>query len=276
MATLYSWKKASALMAAGSMAVLLSACSGTGEDTKNLPEGDSTPVASSTADPTSDHTQPSMDKKGEAFGYDFSNIEIPEDIQERYGKEASANILNDTFVPMEVIRSSQNIYSPGEKSEKTYLPLRPYMTQHAWKQEMTMLEEDSSAVTGAYASGCADDGGLNYVKKGKDPASEDENDFGRMICDPVQDLNNNLKLDNLSVSTFHAEKGKTHLSDVPEHIVVQGTVHTDFTGTSEEDGKVTQSYSNDINVYLIPDAEKENHWVIDGADWKITRGESAY
>lgn len=287
MATLYSWKKTSALMAAGSMAVLLSACSGTGENTENLPDGDSTPAATASADPTDGATnQGDMEKTGDAFGYDFSTIDVPEDITERYGEEASANLVNDVFVPMQVIKSNQALYDSSEKGTNTYLPLQPYLTPKAWDRELSDGEseekvENANPVANAYAISCSvqEDGtaGSWYVKEGHE-ATQNDDDYAMMTCDSPQDVGSNVTIENISIDTLsESERGNdSSLSDVPEHVVVSSTVTHKFTGTSPEGDPVSQEFVQEIRSYMVPDSEKENHWLIDGADWQRDYGKTTY
>lgn len=284
MATLYSWKKTSTLMAAGSMAVLLSACSGTGENAENLLDGDNTPAATASADPTDGATQGDMEGTGDAFGYDFSTIDVPEDITERYGEEASANLVNDVFVPMQVIKSNQGLYDGSAKEGNTYLPLQPYMTPKAWDKEMSDGDNDvegGNPVINAYAISCTvqEDGtaGSWYVKEGRE-ASENDEDYELMTCDSPQDIGNNVTIEDISIETLsESDRGNdSSLSDVPEHVVVHSKVTHKFTGTSPSGDPVSQEFVQDVTSYMVPDSEKENHWLLDGADWQRSYGETTY
>lgn len=276
MATLYSWKKASAIMVAGSMAVVLAACTNSGEKTENLPNDPDTPVAVQTEEGSTENIE-NVDANNEnvgAFGYDYTTVEIPDDIKERYGEESAKNLVNDTFVPMEVIKSNTGLYKAGEKTENTYLPLKPYMTPQSWKVNTEALasEDDVPHVFIGYASTCNSEGKSPIVKEG---ATADTNDssYEYMTCDEIQDTGN-FKIDNISVKT-ESRAENSDLTDVPEHVVVSSSTAQTITGTDDGGNRVSQEYLYDLQVYMIPDPQKENHWLVDGLNWQSNYGETA-
>lgn len=276
MATLYSWKKASAIMVAGSMAVVLSACVNSGESTENLPSDPATPVVEQTEEPTGENVEapapPSNEDLG-AFGYDFSTIPVPDDVKERYGEEAAGNLVNDTYAPMEVMKSSKDLYAPGEKTQTTYFPLKPYLTPKAWETAVNDLESEDGVphVFVGYAVGCNDDGETAIVKEGAEPDSN-EDSYEMMKCDELQDLST-FKIDNVTVGTEQI-RNAPQMTDVPEHVRVASTTSQTVTGTLPDGTRASQEHIYDLQIYMIPDPEKENHWLVDGVNWQHTHGET--
>lgn len=279
MATFYSWKKVSALMMAGSMAVMLTACTHSGENKVPDPGTQTSQAAQQT--PGGDQSQGSdadLAKQG-AFGYDFSTVPVPDKIKKTYGKAAAANILNDTFTPMEVMKSSESLYKPGKQDpEKRYAPLKAFMTPEAWRWAINYQKHadnnrvDSPVIT-VYASGCDDSGSFLIVKKGKKGEKGMDN-YSSFTCDPQQKMSN-VKLSNLKVDTYKARKSDT-LTHIDQHIKVTGTMHQTYTGHLKDSSEPAWQVINiDFSVYLAPDGARKDHWKIDGADYNTSWGKSS-
>lgn len=265
------WRRGSIALTAAS-ALLLTGCA---RATAESPEHDS---------PDTPPAQAPTVEEYASFGYDYSTIDVPEDITENYGDAAAANIVFDAFTPMEVIKSNQALYDTSEKNEDTYLPLAPFLTSDAWEAEKRDGDgnvEDGNHIINAYAISCTvqDDGtsGSWYVKEGHEPTVNDD-DYSLMTCDSPQNIAENVKIEDIRITTLKKKDRPkdAEVSDVPEHIVVHSTVTHKFTGRASDGQPVSQEFVQNIRSYMVPDPLKKNHWLIDAADWTRDYGETTY
>lgn len=275
MATLYSWKKVAAIMVAGSVMAFSTACTRAEEKVPEPPETTST----QTVGPTDSTTVDEKDQNANGpFGYDFSNIPISDKIKEQYGEKASQNILTDTFTPMELMKTNQNLYQKGEKTSKMYYPLKPFMTPEAWKRDVKDFDsEDKNVKAGVFpamAINCDSDGTTLIVKKGK-KADKNLDNYNRMICDETQKASN-TKLSDIKVDTYKRQDDDVNLVKIPQHVTVSGTQTQTFTGKDDEGKQQFQTMNIDFTFYLVPDSQKQDHWLIDAGAWSYTFGPSSY
>lgn len=281
MATLHSWKKVAAIMVAGSILTFASACTRAEE---KVPEPTPETTQSQTVGPT-DSTTVDKDKdknKGTdqistdgPFGYDFSNIPISDNIKEQYGKKASANILKDAFTPMEIMSTTTNIYAKGEKSSDDYLPLKAHMTPEGWERDSKQFDKDEGgSVFPAMVLNCDTKGQTPILKKGKEGNDDPEN-YSKLNCDEAQPIDNTKLLD-LKVGTYKSEKDDKQFVDIPQHVTVSGTKKQTYTGTDSKGEPQWQTMNVDFTLYMVPDAQKKDHWLVDTAGWSYGYGESSY
>lgn len=278
MATLYSWKKVAAIMVAGSILTFASACTRAEEKVPEPPaqtqtqEANPTETGKSVDSGTVDKDE--ISKEG-PFGYDYSNIPVSDKIKEQYGEKAAGNILNDTFTPMEVMKTTTNLYKPGDKSSDTYMPLKPYMTPEAWERNAKAEDSDKeSDIFTATAFSCDEDGKMYIVKKGK-KGDDNPDSYTQFTCDETQPVSNTKILD-VKVDTYKKTKDDSMLVDIPQHVTVSGTQKQTFTGKDEKVNPQWQTMDIDFTYYLVPDSKKKDHWLLDSAGWKYDYGQSSY
>lgn len=264
------FKNAAIVAMSGFLAFSISAC-GQNSDTVNETTNESTPSKTETVAPSA----PTETYDMSSFDYDFNNVSIDDKIKEEYGEKASENILESGFTPMAIMTTNKSVYSKGKKTADVYLPLKAHMTPEGWERDSKKFNKDEDgSVFPAMAINCDVNGQTPILKKGKKGTDNKEN-YKKLNCDEEQPIDN-TKLLNLKVGTYKSEKGDKQFVDVSQHVTVSGTKEQTYTGTDSKGEPQWQTMNIDFTLYLIPDSNKKDHWLIDTAGWSYGFGESSY